>query len=174
MRYVKFLLLVLFPAIVLTCIHSYANTNSNIPAQLNQPGYTNAEIMIWAARKVQDTLHFDYDDYRGQLGKGEYNFTSTGWGGLTSSLKQMNIIGILEENMDGVRVTINAAPEIVSSKLVLAQYTWDLKFPITITFTGRQPPQSKSAILNLRIIRVPASQNDDGIAFDNWTTTLTD
>jgi hypothetical protein len=140
----------------------------DISPALDDEYRSRAEVIAWVANQTAEIIHFDYDDFRGQLPKHANNFTYSGWNDFNAFLKQAGIINIILENMDGVRVHIDAAPQITSAGVTWGVYKWNINFPITISFNGKQPPPSLQKALALRLARVPKSQNPDGLAIDKW------
>ena len=137
---------------------------------LNEPYRTQAEVITWAARTAQGVMRFGYHDYRDRLQQASTNFTNSGWDSFSKALKESNIIDAITARKLVVNLDIGQAPEIKSEGVKDGIYTWYLKFPVTITFNGAEPPAPINTALFLRVVRVSTLQNTDGLSIEQWVT----
>ena len=137
---------------------------------LNEPYRTQAEVVTWAATTAQSVMRFGYHDYRDRLQQASTNFTNSGWDSFSKALKEANIIDAITVRKLVVTLDIGAAPEVKSEGVKEGIYTWYLKFPVTITFNGAEPPAPINTSLLLRVVRVSTLQNPDGLSIEQWVT----
>lgn len=138
---------------------------------LNEPYRSDADVVAWAAGAAQNTMRFDYINYRNSLQQAHDSyFTPDGWESFNRALKESNILDSLQQYKLVVSLKVNAAPEIANKGNMNGVYTWDLRFPITIGYDGNQPPQASKATLILRVERVSTLQNPEGISIKQWVT----
>ncbi|MER2519079.1 MAG: type IVB secretion system apparatus protein IcmL/DotI [Bdellovibrionales bacterium] len=138
---------------------------------LNEPYRSDADVVAWAAGAAKNTMLFDYVNYRTTLQHAHDNyFTAEGWESFNRALKESSILDSLQQYKLIVNLKVNAAPEIANKGNMNGVYTWDLRFPITISYEGNQTPQAMRATLILRIERVSTLQNPEGISIKQWVT----
>lgn len=139
---------------------------------LNEPYRSDADVVAWAAGAAQNTMRFDYINYRTSLQQAhDYYFTTDGWDSFNRALKDSSILNSMQQYKLVVSLKINAAPEIANKGNMNGVYTWDLRFPITINYDGTQNPQATKGTLILRIERVSTLQNPEGISIKQWVIT---
>ena len=137
---------------------------------LNEAYLTPAQVIAWTAATAQNVMRFGYHDYRERLQQASASFTATGWDSFNKALKEANFIDAITSRKLVVTMDIGGAPEIQSAFVRDGVYTWFVQMPITIKFDGDQPPQPRSAILRMQIVRVSTLQNPDGISIEQWIT----
>jgi len=135
---------------------------------LSEPYRSRADVIAWAAGAAQDTMRFNYNDYRQSLQKSASNFTPSGWESFMKAMKEARILEAVDARKLLISMQIEAAPEVKSAFVRDGVFTWYLQFPVTIKFEGNDPPAPMHANLILQIVRVSTLQNAAGIGIEQW------
>ncbi len=135
---------------------------------LNEPFQSRNNVIAWAADVTKRVMEFGFHDYRKRLQDVSSNFTANGWETFTKALEQSRILEAVEARKLVVTAQVNQAPQLLEEGVVNGVYRWILRFPVTISFQGEQPPQPMRVNLTLVVVRVSTLQTPNGIGIEQW------
>ncbi len=150
---------------------------------LDKPNMDQSQLLAWAAASASDIMTFSYTDYPEHLQQSSRYFTKTGWETFTVFLLQPS--PIVKDMTIGARTSQSqtftahpqGAPIITEEGTEDGKYHWLVKLRLSVSYemqpkggaTMRVPVSLPFIVL--RIERVAALENPDGIGISEWTTT---
>jgi TPR repeat protein len=135
---------------------------------LSQSYPDSLSVMTWASEAAKNILTLDYQNYAERMMQAKSYFTESGWPAFDAALADSKLIDALKSHKMGAVLTIDGTAEMVGEGLENGIYAWNLRMPVTLSFTGEQVPQPIKSILNLKVVRAPASHNEGGIGIQQW------
>ena len=135
---------------------------------LDQPYLSNARVVIWVKRTIQEIMGFGYHNYERHMDNIKNLFTISGFSNFEKALNDAKFIDAVKARRVTVSLEIRGEPEIISEGIVNGVYRWYVKVPITYHYDGEQPPAPQSFDLILQLVRVSTLQNPEGIGIEQW------
>lgn len=139
------------------------------PVPVDQPYLSTPDLLQWVADVLPKAFVYDFNHYNDQLKVASQYFTSDGW---KTFLNQLNIYANYN-NVQAYKLFITstplAAPFILREGVIQesGRYGWWVQMPLTINYSGYQPPTSKTVTLQMLVVRVSTLNNLIGVAIDN-------
>ena len=135
-----------------------------IPVQpLTEAVRSNPQIVAFAANAVATVNSFDFVNFQTQLQSAAEYFTFSGWASFRQQLDA-------SRNLDNVRTNrlVSAAapaavPNIVEQAVINGRYTWKVRVPIIISYTGPNVNRNVSQVVTMLIQRAPFSEVPNGV-----------
>jgi intracellular multiplication protein IcmL len=134
---------------------------------VDQPYLPSTEVMQWVSDTMQKVLVYDFKNYNAQLKEASQYFTSDGW---KTFLNQLNLYvnyTNVQTNKLFVKGKITAAPTLINQGLIAGRYTWTIQMPMILEYAGFKPLANKVLPWEIRVVRVPTTDNLSGLAIDS-------
>jgi intracellular multiplication protein IcmL len=134
---------------------------------VNQPYLSTADMLQWVSNVLPNAFIYDFLDYNEQLKNASQNFTTDGWKVFLNQLN--NYVNYNKVQLD--RLFVNAKPDgapfVLNQGIILGRYGWWVQMPISITYAGNIRTAEKKVVLQVLVVRVPTTNNLNGIGIDN-------
>lgn len=128
---------------------------------------TTADVLQWVSNALPESFVYDFVHYNQQLNSVSSYFTKNGWKVFLNQLNNYANYNNVQKNRLFVNGTPAGAPFILNEGLLSGRYAWWIQIPLTITYAGLHPLQSKILTLQVLVVRVSTLDNLSGVAIDN-------
>jgi hypothetical protein len=137
---------------------------------LTMPNMTNRAILSWTINSVTEIMTFGFGDFESKTNKQSSSFTTDGWKSFVSEFKKQKVGEIFKHNQLVLTTVPSNVPVIISQgQNKQGVYQWEVQVPVIMTYTtNNNQTQHDRTVVTLTIVRVPPSENPDGIAIKVW------
>lgn len=133
---------------------------------LDAPVMDDAELLTWTARAILATYNIDFVKYREQLQEASKYFTYRGWNSFGQSFKDSgNFARILKSRLVASAVP-KKAPTITNKAVIGGVLTYQIGFPIVVTYENENQSSNNSLLVRILVIRTVETEHPDGVAVD--------
>jgi intracellular multiplication protein IcmL len=133
---------------------------------LNQPVMADAQVLNWTQNVVQNAYDINWRDYRSQLTQTSHDFTVQGWSSFAQSLIQTGDLDKLKQARLVGDAEVTGAAVMVAEGEVGSVYTYQVQFPLTVTYANEVQQITEHLNMNIIVVRAPAINHPDGVAID--------
>lgn len=138
-------------------------TQNIVEIPLDQPSISNNDLALWAKDSVTQIYNYSFIDYKDVLVKIKEYFTSDGYDAYISALKQSGNLDLIRDKNLVVSAKFLQDPEVMREGLFDGVYSWELEFPLVITYQGDTEKLKQDVQVTLLVQRVSKSKNPKGI-----------
>jgi intracellular multiplication protein IcmL len=136
-----------------------------IPAE--EPNLLPDTIIRWASKAATVAYTFDFVGYNNQLNAARPYFTVDGWQEYLGSVNQL--ITRVRQNQLFVNGVVSGPPVISNQgELPGKGYVWRVQIPFLVTNQSANIASKQNFLVILSIVRVPTSENKQGIGIDQF------
>ncbi|EBQ5112759.1 conjugal transfer protein TraM, partial [Salmonella enterica] len=112
---------------------------------INDPVYSDADIIDYGARHIREDFTLDFVHYREQINARRDSFSTEGFTSYYNALVNSNILANIRDKK--MNLSVLTSTGVINSKGVLdnGAYAWRLQYPITLRLNGQTsslPPQN--------------------------------
>ena len=137
---------------------------------LDMPNMTNRAVLSWSTISITEIMTMGFGDYEPHLKAQRFRFTDAGWDSFATAFDKQKI----GESFSKHQLVLTTIPS--NTPVILGQgenphhvYQWNVQMPVIMTYaTNNNVSSRQKTIINLAIVRVPTSQNPDGIGIQSW------
>lgn len=97
------------------------------------------------------------------MAQNEVYFTPEGWSAFQNALQSSQVLKNVREKSLEVWLTPLGSAKMVNRYVSGDYIIWSVEMPAIITYRGAAPVQSSRVLISTTIIRVPTTQNPNGI-----------
>jgi intracellular multiplication protein IcmL len=133
---------------------------------LNQQIMTDADVLNWTQDVVQNAYDINWRDYRTQLTQTSHEFTLPGWSSFGQSFIQTGDLDKLKQSRLVGDAQLTGAAVMVAEGVVGSVYTYQIQFPMTVTYANENQEITEHLNMNVIVVRAPAINHPNGIAID--------
>lgn len=131
---------------------------------INDPVYSDADIIDYGARHIRQDFTLDFVHYREQINARQDAFSTAGFTFYYNALVKSNILSNVRDKK--MNLSVLTSTGVVNSKGVLdnGAFAWRLQYPVTFRLTGQTsslPPQN--FILVMLVTRADPREKKDGL-----------
>lgn len=135
------------------------------PVPLSDPFLTQAALLEWAVESVVSAYTFNFVNYEQVITNSSIFFTKSGYQDYRRTIIESNIANSVDRNKYVLSVVPTNAPNILKEKPTTeGNYSWQLQFPITMSFQNVREVQKSEWIVTMAIERVPLNDSPNGVA----------
>lgn len=180
-RIIQFLILLMMVTIVVVSFVFYQIMNRPLPqfnarqpdgksmllAPYEEPNLLPDTIIRWASKAATVAYTFDFVSYKDQINAARPYFTENGWEDYLNSVsKLINTVVVNKLFVNGV---VSDTPVISNQgPLPGKDYVWRIQIPFLVTYQSENTTSKKKYYVVLSIVRVPTSENRQGIGIDQF------
>lgn len=126
------------------------------------------KFLVLAANKL---YKFDFVNYGDQIQSAAGYFSTQGWNDYLETFDNSKIMQTVKENRQVVTVEPSGIPELVKNAYQNDEgaCTWELKYPVTITYFGSSTAIKQQGEIHSRISRVSVLKNPEGLNITRYT-----
>ncbi|PCJ99784.1 MAG: hypothetical protein COA45_02905 [Zetaproteobacteria bacterium] len=137
--------------------------------EFNKAEKENATIKRWVMKTVEKTLSFDYQNYRGNLGKLDSYYTVKGWEAFIKSLKMSRTIERVVTNKLALKSFQYSPALVCHSNEKEASYNWYIVAPIQSVYYNEEKKYVTRKNILIHVNKSKAvAENDAQILIDEW------
>ncbi len=151
-------------SVIVTTSYAVGVTAYHPKKSLDQPLVTSDYIKTWSSEAVLKTFNYDYTNYKKNLESASHYFIPEGWKDFMTALKTSGNIDAVVTKKLTLSASFNNEPTIIKQGVENGRYTWHIKIPTTITYSGKTISNKQSSIVNLLIIRTNETSSGIGIS----------
>lgn len=147
---------------------------TNYP-DLSKPLYTQEDVVKWVRKAGNEIDNYDYTNVKTHYDKVAHFFSQHGKREFNKSFNHPFAINNIMHWKAHKAVVIDAPPEMTTEGEINGIATWELGFPVTEHFVYDSIPEGQTApkdetqqFLFIKVVRVPKSENPDGLGIDTW------
>lgn len=135
---------------------------------LENPIYSQNEILAWADRCVRDIYDLSYVDWETSVHNNTLCLSDKGRQGFVASLGRIGVLDLLTERNLGIVYAVPGKAVIKNSITDGSQYAqWIVEVPYVLQVEGRNKGKIE-ATMTMKIARVPMGLRDAGIWVDSY------
>jgi|GEM_PF-543945 len=137
---------------------------------LSMPNLTNQSVLSWAANSVTEIMTLGFGDFEKQIYAQRERFTTAGWDSYIAALREKEVYTTFQQRQLVLTTVPSDTPVITSQGLdENKEYFWKIEVPIVMNYiTNNEVTRKQNGIVKLTIVRVPGSENVNGIAIKSW------
>ncbi len=135
------------------------------PTPLTEPYLSPAALLEWAVEAVVKSYTFNFVNYEQVITNSSIFYTKAGYQNYRRTLIESNIANSVDRKKYVLSVTPTAAPNILKERPTPdGFYSWQIQFPILMTYQNVRETQKSEWIVTMAIQRVPLTDSPDGVA----------
>lgn len=135
-----------------------------VPVQpLNEAVRSNPQIIAFASNAVATVNSFDFVNFQTQLQNAAEYFTFDGFSSFKNQLEKSGNVEYVRTNRLVSTATPSQVPQIVDQAVINGRYTWKIRVPILIKYTGPNISRNVSQIVTMLVQRAPFSEVPNGV-----------
>lgn len=133
----------------------------------DEPNLTAPTIIRWASKAATAAYTFSFVNYATQIAATRPYFTEDGWNDYQASVK--DLLSSISQNQLFVYGIVSGAPVISNQGPIgNAKYAWRVQIPFLVTYQSANTSTKRRFYVSITIVRVPTSQNPQGIGIDQF------
>lgn len=134
---------------------------------LDQSHLETPELLQWVSDSMRNVFRFDFLHYNDQLKSASMHFTDDGWRIFLDQLNNYANYNDVQTKKQFINSAPDGAPFITQQGLYLGRYVWWVQVPIILSYVGADGSTSKKLSLQVLVVRVPTTNNLNGVGIDN-------
>jgi intracellular multiplication protein IcmL len=133
-----------------------------------EPNLLPDTIIRFASKAAVAAYSFDFVNYKEDLQLARPFFTDTGWQGYLNAAQ--GLINTIVSSQLFVYGIVSGTPVIANQGVLPGSgFTWRIQIPFLVTYETATGPVNRNYFIIVRVVRVPTSQNPQGIGIDQFT-----
>jgi intracellular multiplication protein IcmL len=133
----------------------------------DEPNLLSTTIVRWASKAAVAAYTFNFVDYTKQIELARPYFTPGGWAAYQDAIQSV-ITNVVKGQVFVYGVVTNP-PVIVNQGMRPGHpYSWHMQIPFLVTYQGAEESQSSNYYVILTMVRVPTTENPDGIGIETF------
>lgn len=134
---------------------------------LDQASLSEADLLQWVSDALTQSFVFDFNFYNDQLKSASQYFTAAGWKIFLNHLNNYANYNAVRNKKLYVSATLTGAPYVTQSGILSGRKAWWIKVPLKIGYQGLQPLIDVSVTWQVLVVRVPTTNNLNGVGIEN-------
>ncbi|MDH0342002.1 DotI/IcmL/TraM family protein [Chromobacterium haemolyticum] len=133
---------------------------------LSEPYITQSALLNWAQSCVNDANTFDFANYQSQFQKNSQCFTPDGWEQFMVAIERAGTLETVKSQRLVASAVSAGALVITREGLRKGAYTWQIEYPITVTYQGGQAGRTtitQKMLVTLMVSRVPTYEKKEAV-----------
>ena len=130
---------------------------------LSEAVRSNPQIVAFASNAVATVNSFDFVNFQTQLQNAAQYFTFSGWASFKQQLEASGNLDYVSNNRLVSTATPAQVPQIVEQAEINGRYTWKVRVPIIIAYSGPNVERNVSQVVTMLIQRAPFSEVPNGV-----------
>jgi intracellular multiplication protein IcmL len=128
------------------------------------PNQSHEAIKDWARETVQKTYNFNFSNFDANLATAKPYFTDDAWDVYTQAFLKSDLVKAVKRDKMTVSVVVKEDPIIETTASGKGgEFAWKLILPVTLSFSGDVPTESKDLVMRVTVVRVPTVDNPKGL-----------
>lgn len=150
-----------------TFVAVQANGNKMQLISYDEPNLLPDTILRWASKAATTAYTFNFVNYNKQIAEARPYFTEAGWQDYLRSVN--SLINTIIQNQLFVNGVVSGTP-VISNEGPLPDkgYSWRVQIPFLVTYQSANITTKRNFYVTITIVRVPTSQNPQGIGIDQF------
>lgn len=134
--------------------------------RLSAPLAGQPHVLTWATQSVETAYSVDWVHYQAEFTRASRHFTHNGWAGFANSfIKTGDFRRIENEGLIGTAQHV-AAATIVKRGVIGDRYTWEIQFPLLITYFGHEYHRTTKRLITVYVVRADITRHPSGLAIN--------
>lgn len=134
---------------------------------VEKPYLSTPDLLQWVAKYVPASFEVDFNNYSDELKSHQQYFTPDGWSVFSNQLNNYVDYTVMQQQKLFISAVPAGAPTVTNEGLLSGRYAWTVAIPIVINYTGIKQPAITNLKLEVVVVRVPTTDNLNGVAIDN-------
>jgi len=135
------------------------------PIPLSQPGISTPALLEWAVEAIITSYTFNFVDYEKVISDASIYYTQAGYQDYRKALIESNTVGSVQRRKYVLSAVPTYAPIILKESAISdGTWSWQVQFPMILTFQNIKEVIKKDMIVTMLIVRVPITESPTGIA----------
>ena len=138
---------------------------------LGEPFVTQAALLNWAKKCVIAANTYDFVNYQKQFQENSTCFTAEGWQQFMTAVERSGNLETVKNQRMVASSVEQGAPVITREGLRKGVYSWEIEFPIMVTYQGGQAGRSNATqrlVIQLLISRVSTAVYKEGVGIAQY------
>jgi len=133
-------------------------------SSMRLPNQSHEAIKDWARETVQKTYNFNFSNFDANLATAKPYFTDDAWDVYTQAFLKSDLVKAVKRDKMTVSVVVKEDPIIETTASGKGgEFAWKLILPVTLSFSGDVPTESKDLVMRVTVVRVPTVDNPKGL-----------
>ena len=136
------------------------------------PNQSREAVKDWAREAIQKTYTFDFSSTNQDFHGARQYFTSDAWEVFKKTFVTSKLVADVNKNKLTVSVVLHDDPIIegVMQSKKEGEVAWKVLAPVTMSFSGDAPTETKTMLVRVTIVRVPTTENPKGLGVLQMTS----
>lgn len=140
-------------------------------AGLDMPNLTRSTITSWVATTVTEIMTFNFANYNQRISDARVKFAGDSWKQFVKVMLDRNMLEKFTKQQMVLTSAPMGVPVITSEGVIEDEYRWIVQVPVLMKYvTNNNKFAKRIHVVELSVIKVPASQNPEGLAIRSWNT----
>lgn len=138
---------------------------------LSEPYISRPALLTWVQECVTGANTYDFVNYQRQFQQNSQCFTADGWQQFMTAVERAGTLETVKSQRLVAGAVANGAPVITREGLRKGTYTWEIEFPITVTYQGGQSGRttiSQRLLVTLMVSRVPTFEKKEAVGIAQY------
>jgi intracellular multiplication protein IcmL len=135
------------------------------------PNQSREAVKDWAREAIQKTYTFDFTLVDKEFAGARQYFTPEAWELFKTTFGGSELVADVRKDKLTVSVVLHEDPMVESSIRSKGdgEVAWKVLAPVTMSFSGDAPTQTKTMLVRLTVVRVPTTENPKGLGVQQMT-----
>lgn len=167
--------------ILLVCLVLYQTATKPLPSfyasiengeqktltSFKEPNLLSDTVLRWSSMGATLSYNFDFQNYNAQLALARPYYTQAGWDDYLASVQ--NLINTIVANQLFVTGVVSGTPVISNQGPLPGRGSvWRIQIPFLVTYQSANVPLQDRYYVVLTLVRVPTTNNPQGIGIDQF------
>lgn len=146
-----------------TVFNTWDGKQSHVLTTINEPILSSDKIQNWSNDALKNIFSFNFYNMDRKMAQNSVYFTPEGWSAFQNALASSEVLKNVREKSLEVWLTPLGSAKVVNRYVTGDYIIWSVEMPAIITYRGAAPVQSSRVLISTTIIRVPTTENPNGI-----------
>lgn len=146
-----------------TVFNTWDGKQSHVLTTINEPILSSDKIQNWSNDALKNIFSFNFYNMDRKMAQNSVYFTPEGWSAFQNALSSSEVLKNVREKSLEVWLTPLGSAKVVNRYVTGDYIIWSVEMPAIITYRGAAPVQSSRVLISTTIIRVPTTENPNGI-----------
>lgn len=146
-----------------TVFNTWDGKQSHVLTTINEPILSSDKIQNWSNDALKNIFSFNFYNMDRKMAQNAVYFTPEGWTAFQNALESSQVLKNVREKSLEVWLTPLGSAKMVNRYVTGDYIVWNVEMPAIITYRGAAPVQSSRVLISTTIIRVPTTENPNGI-----------
>lgn len=146
-----------------TVFNTWDGKQSHVLTTINEPILSSDKIQNWSNDALKNIFSFNFYNMDRKMAQNSVYFTPEGWNAFQNALSSSEVLKNVREKSLEVWLTPLGSAKVVNRYVTGDYIIWSVEMPAIITYRGAAPVQSSRVLISTTIIRVPTTENPNGI-----------